>query len=100
MRLAFDARRKLMVELLTAIPGFTLVPPTGAFYCFPDIAGALNERTGRTPLEFCDRLLDEKRVACVAGEAFGAETNIRLSYACSEDDIREGCARIRAFVEG
>ena len=100
MRVAFDARRKLMVELLEAIPGFTLFPPTGAFYCFPDIAGALNDRTGNTPLEFCERLLEEKRVACVAGEAFGAETNIRLSYACGEEELREGCARIHAFVTG
>jgi aspartate aminotransferase len=100
MRLAFDARRKLMVRLLEAIDGFTLFPPTGAFYCFPDISGALNDRTGNTPLDFCDRLLDQQRVACVAGEAFGAETNMRLSYACSEADIEEGCRRIAAFVAG
>jgi len=100
MRLAFDARRKLMVRLLEAIDGFTLFPPTGAFYCFPDISGALNDGTGNTPLEFCDRLLDQQRVACVAGEAFGAETNMRLSYACSEADIEEGCARIAAFAAG
>jgi aspartate aminotransferase len=42
--------------------------------------------------------LEEERVACVAGEAFGAESNIRLSYAASEDDINEGCDRIARFV--
>jgi aspartate aminotransferase len=100
MRQAFDRRRKLMSDRLQALPGFELVPPTGAFYCFPDIAGALNERVGKTPLEFCERLLDEARVACVPGEAFGAPTNFRLSYACSEADIEEGCDRIAKFVSG
>ena len=96
MRQAFDKRRMLMTGLLEDIPGFSVFPPTGAFYCFPDIAPAIE---GSTPLAFCDRLLDEERVACVAGEAFGAETNIRLSYACSEEDIEQGCARLRRFVE-
>jgi len=98
MRLAFDRRRLLMSKLLVEIPGFELVPPTGAFYCFPDIAGAINDKTGSTPLEFTNRLLDEHLVACVPGEAFGAPTSIRLSYACSDDDIREGCERIAKFV--
>ena len=92
MRLAFDRRRQLMVKRLEEIDGFTLFAPTGAFYCFPDIGGKMK------PLEFCDRLLEEERVACVAGEAFGAESNIRLSYAASEDDINEGCDRIARFV--
>ena len=100
MRQAFDHRRKLMSERLQAMPGFELVPPTGAFYCFPDIAGALNDRVGKTPLEFCDGLLDQARVACVPGEAFGAPTNFRLSYACSDADIEEGCDRIAKFVGG
>ena len=97
MRQAFDRRRLLMVSLLEKIDGFTLFPPTGAFYCFPDIAPCLNATTGTTPLEFCARLLDEERVAVVAGEAFGAETNIRLSYATSDEDIEEGCERLARF---
>jgi len=92
MRRTFDRRRQLMVKRLSAIPGFTLFPPTGAFYCFPDIG------TRMPPLRFCDELLEKERVACVAGEAFGAQTNIRLSYAASEDDINEGCDRIARFV--
>ncbi len=100
MRAAFDRRRQLMVERLTAIDGFELFPPTGAFYCFPDIAGALNERVGATPLDFTANLLDKERVACVPGEAFGAPTNMRFSYACSEEDIEEGCERVRRFVAG
>jgi len=96
MRVAFDNRRKLMARLLEGIRGFELVPATGAFYCFPDISGALR---GRTALAFTEELLDKERVVAVPGEAFGAPTNIRLSYACSESDIEEGCARIKRFVE-
>ena len=96
MRVAFDRRRKLMARLLEGIKGFRLVPPTGAFYCFPDIAPCLR---GRTTLAFTEGLLDKERVVAVPGEAFGAPTNIRLSYACSEADIEEGCARIKRFVE-
>jgi aspartate aminotransferase len=96
MRGAFDSRRKLMVRLLGAIKGFELVPPTGAFYCFPDIRGCLRRRTA---LQFTEELLEKERVVTVPGEAFGAPTNIRLSYACSESDIEEGCARIKRFVE-
>jgi aspartate/methionine/tyrosine aminotransferase len=99
MRRAFDRRRKLMVRLLDEIEGFTTFPPTGAFYCFPDIAPRLNERTGKTPLEFTAGLLEQECVATVPGEAFGAETNIRLSYACSEAEIEEGCGRIRRYLE-
>jgi len=95
MREAFDRRRQQMVERLSVIEGFSLYPPTGAFYCFPDIEPCLK---GSTPLEFTTRLLDEERVATVPGEAFGAPTNFRLSYACSEEDIEEGCARIKRFV--
>ncbi|MHC4938027.1 MAG: pyridoxal phosphate-dependent aminotransferase [Planctomycetota bacterium] len=92
MRQTFDRRRQLMVKRLGEIDGFSLFPPTGAFYCFPDIGRKV------TPLDFCDRLLEEERVACVAGEAFGAESNIRLSYATSEGDINEGCDRIKRFI--
>jgi len=95
MRRAFDRRRLLMVDLLSSVPGFETVPPTGAFYCFPDITGALR---GRSSLEFSGELLEKVLVACVPGEAFGAPGYLRLSYACSEADIEEGCARIKRFV--
>lgn len=100
MREQFDKRRLIMVDLLESIDGFSLFPPTGAFYCFPDIGPCLNERTGKSPLEFADRLLEQEAVALVPGEAFGAPTNVRLSYAASEQDIREGCERLKRFVLG
>jgi aspartate aminotransferase len=96
MREAFDRRRRLMARLLEGIKGFKLFPPTGAFYCFPDIAPCLR---GRTTLAFTEALLDKERVVTVPGEAFGAPTNLRLSYACSEADIEEGCARLKRFAE-
>ncbi len=95
MREAFDRRRKLMVARLRAIPGMQLATPTGAFYCFPEISALLG---GSTALEFTERLLERERVACVPGEAFGAPENMRLSYACSENDIEEGCARLARFI--
>ncbi|MHC4341336.1 MAG: pyridoxal phosphate-dependent aminotransferase [Planctomycetota bacterium] len=98
MRAAFDKRRKLMVELLSSIEGIVLYPPNGAFYCFPDISALLNERTGKTPLEFADGLLEKERVVTVPGEAFGAPSNLRLSYACSEEDIKEGMRRFRRYA--
>jgi len=97
MRKAFDRRRKLMTRLLGDIDGFELVPPNGAFYCFPDVGARLD---GRTTVEFAEELLDKERVATVPGAAFGADRNIRLSYACSDEDIEEGCARLKRFVEG
>jgi len=96
MRAAFDNRRRLMARLIEGIKGFRLVPPTGAFYCFPDVGPCLR---GRTTLAFTEALLEKERVVAVPGEAFGSPTNIRLSYACSENDIEEGCARIKRFVE-
>ena len=96
MRDAFDRRRRRMVELLGEIDGFTLFPPTGAFYCFPDIEPVL---AGNKALDFAEQLLEQERVALVPGEAFGAPTCIRVSYACSDDDIEEGCARLKRFVE-
>jgi len=100
MRQAFDRRRKIMGARLGAIEGMTFAPPNGAYYFFPDIRACMNDRTGLSPMVFADRLLEQAHVAVVPGEAFGADSNIRLSYACSEADIEEGCARLAKFVRG
>jgi aspartate/methionine/tyrosine aminotransferase len=98
MRAAFARRGKMMYELLSKIPGVSVLPPEGAFYCFPSFEGALGrEIAGRTPkdtLEFCELLLEEAKVAIVPGEAFGAPGYARLSFALGDDDLGEGVRRI------
>jgi aspartate aminotransferase len=94
MRKAFAERRDFMYDLLTSIPKFTCPKPAGAFYLFPSIK-AFNMPS----LEFCDRLLEEQKVALIPGIAFGLDDCIRLSYATNLETIREGCDRIRKFAE-
>jgi len=92
MRISFDHRRQLIYELLQKIPGLTMVKPMGAFYIFPDISSF-----GMDAMTFAKRLLDEAHVAVIPGTPFGAPNNIRLSYACSEDNIRLAVKRISKF---
>lgn len=89
---AFAARRNRIAELLEAIPGIHCPRPQGAFYVFPDISAF-----GMGSLEFAEKLLTEKHVAVVPGIAFGDDRCIRLSYACSMENIEEGVSRIAAF---
>ena len=92
----FDTRRKLVVELLNEIDGISCITPKGAFYAFPNITG-----TGRKAKELASALLEGPGVATIGGPDFGilGEGYIRLSYANSQDNIREAVARIRAFLE-
>jgi aspartate/methionine/tyrosine aminotransferase len=104
MRAQFERRRDFIVEALNQVPGFHIAPPDGAFYAFPNVKGALGvTRHGRsleTTMDLAAFLLEEAHVAVVPGEAFGAPGYMRLSYACSLDNIREGVRRIRqALVE-
>jgi aspartate/methionine/tyrosine aminotransferase len=104
MRAAFARRGRAMYELLAAVPGVQVLPPQGAFYCFPSFEGVLGrEIAGRTPpdtLALCELLLDEAKVALVPGEAFGAPGYARLSFALGDDDLREGVRRIAALLGG
>lgn len=89
---AFAERRERIYTLMSAIPGVKCPKPEGAFYVFPDISAF-----GMTSLEFAQRLLEEHHVAVVPGIAFGDDTCVRLSYACSMDNIEEGMRRFAAF---
>jgi aspartate aminotransferase len=104
MRDAFARRGKLMYELLSKIPGVSVLAPQGAFYCFPSFEGVLGHdiggRTPRTTLELCEVLLDEAKVAIVPGEAFGAPGYARLSFALGDDDLGEGIRRIASLLDG
>lgn len=99
MRLAFDRRRKLIVEGLGSIPGIVCPMPEGAFYVYPDVSGLLNRAWGGvTPtssLELADLILEQAEVAAVPGEAFGPSGYLRFSYALGDDDIREGVSRLQ-----
>ena len=92
---AFDARRKVVVEELNALPGFHCIEPGGAFYAFPNVTS-----TGVGAAELQDRLLSEAGVATVAGTSFGAfgEGYLRISYANSTENIIEAVRRIREFL--
>jgi len=91
---AFAERRELMYGLLEGIDGVTCVRPQGAFYMLPNISAF-----GLESAAFTSRLLDEFQVAAVPGAAFGDDRYIRLSYACGEDTIRAGLARLAAFID-
>ncbi len=92
---AFDERRKIIVEELNALPGFSCVTPLGAFYAFPNITG-----TGKSAGELQNLMLNEAGVATVAGTSFGAlgEGYVRFSYANSAENIREAMRRIRELL--
>jgi len=89
---AFSERRAYIYDRLTKIPGVTCVLPLGAFYMLPNISSF-----GLTSTEFCTKLLEQQKVAAVPGIAFGTDAHIRLSYACSMENIQKGLDRIEAF---
>jgi aspartate aminotransferase len=96
MCLAFDERRKVIVEELNNIPGFSCIEPGGAFYAFPNITG-----TGIGSLELQDKLLGEAGVSAISGTSFGAlgEGYIRFSYANSRENIILAMERIRECLD-
>lgn len=102
MRVAFDARRRLMHSTLAAIDGVECVEPDGAFYCFPSVEGlygrTVGGRTVKTSAEVADALLDTARIAVVPGEGFGAPGYLRISYAVSDAQIVEGMERMAAVI--
>lgn len=93
MRQAFAARRDLIYKLVSAIPGVKCLRPQGAFYLLCDISAF-----GLSSADFCTRLLEEEKLAVIPCGSFGAEGMIRLSYACSEDNIRKAAERLAAFT--
>ena len=100
----FDRRRHVIVERLNAMPGVSCVMPRGAFYAFPNVSGLFGKRAAggviRGSAGVCSFLLDEARIATVAGVDFGSDSHIRLSYATGLDGIKEGLARMEAAVRG
>jgi aspartate aminotransferase len=94
----YRRRRDQLHEWLTADPRLQCRKPAGAFYMFVDVSDVLSTGGLRTSLDFADALLEESRVAVTPGEAFDAPGTIRISYATSMDNLREGSTRLLEFV--
>jgi aspartate aminotransferase len=102
MGVAFDRRRKLIVDLLNKIPGVICPTPTGAFYVYPSVKGVLGKeirgKRPQTSAELATLILDEVEVAAVPGEAFGPSGYLRFSYALGDEDIVEGIGRVAKLL--
>lgn len=98
MRVAFQRRRDLVVSLAREIPGIKVNEPQGAFYLFPEVSSYFGKKCGdkviNNAADLAMYLLEEGHVATVDGEAFCLPGYIRLSYATSDDNIREAMKRI------
>ncbi|MGD1852503.1 MAG: pyridoxal phosphate-dependent aminotransferase [Cyanophyceae cyanobacterium] len=94
MRQAFAKRRSAVLARLGELDGISCGVPGGAFYVFPDIS-----KLGLGSVEFCDRLLNEHYVAAIPGAAFGADSNVRFSYATDMDTLMKGLDRLEKFVK-
>ena len=99
----FDARRRLMHQLISEIPGLSAALPKGAFYMMLNISAligkSLNGRAIRGSDDLAEMLLESQKVAVVPARAFGDDRYVRLSYATSRDKITLGLARIAEFVK-
>ncbi|WP_299144743.1 pyridoxal phosphate-dependent aminotransferase [uncultured Tateyamaria sp.] len=101
----FKRRRDLVVDMLNAAEGIACPVPDGAFYVYPSIAGCIGKTSAAgTPITddeaFCTALLEETGVAVVFGAAFGLSPNFRVSYATSDEALKEACTRIQSFCAG
>lgn len=99
MRQAFERRRNLIVDLAKSIPGLEVNVPEGAFYLFPKCSSFFGKSDGVTTVnnstDFALYLLEKAHVATVGGDAFGDPECFRMSYATSDDNIREAMRRIK-----
>lgn len=98
----FKARRDVVMNAIEASPGLKAPLPEGAFYVFADCAGLIGKTSGdgkvlETDLDVCDALIAEARIAVVPGTAFGAAPGFRISYATSDELIKDASERLVAF---
>ncbi|WP_283177449.1 pyridoxal phosphate-dependent aminotransferase [Gemmobacter sp. 24YEA27] len=101
-RRVFQGRRDLVVSMLNKATGITCPKPEGAFYVYPDISGCIGKATPAGVVitndeVFATALLEETGVAVVFGSAFGLSPNFRVSYATSDEVLRDACDRIQRF---
>lgn len=102
MKDAFLVRRDLVIDLLNKIKGIKINHPNGAFYLFPDISWFFGKSNGKDTIhnadDFCDLVMNNVYVGLVSGGAFGAPECIRISYAASEQELREACLRLAEYL--
>lgn len=102
MKAEFLRRKQLILELINHIPGIESNDPEGAFYIFPDVSAIFGKSNGTNTIntadDFAMLLLKEAHVAVVSGSSFGDDNCIRISYASSEEDLREAFKRLDKFV--
>ncbi len=102
MRVEFAKRGKVMAERLIAIEGLSCAEPTGAFYCFPDVSSHFGRTIGGVKISdsmaFAQALLEQANVAVVPGLPFGCGDNVRLSFACSMEQITKGLDRLEKWL--
>ena len=102
MRAEFERRGQFMARRLNGIDGVECLEPTGAFYCFPDVSAHYGRNIKGTRIngsgDFAQALLDQANVAVVPGRPFGCDENVRLSFACSLDDISKGLDRLEKWL--
>ena len=101
---SFSRRRDLVVKILNQTKGITCPTPEGAFYVYPSIAALIGKQTASGTVitddeTFATELLEQTGVAVVFGAAFGLSPNFRVSYATSDAELLEACARIKEFCE-
>jgi aspartate aminotransferase len=97
---AFKRRRDLVVSMLNQAQGIHCPTPEGAFYVYPSCAGTIGRKTPQgktieTDTDFVEYLLEAEGVAVVQGTAFGLAPYFRISYATSDEQLREACLRIQ-----
>lgn len=102
MRVAFERRKNLVVDLARQIPGLKVNDPQGAFYIFPDCSSYFgkshNGKVIKDAGDLAMYLLEEGHVACVGGGAFGAPDCIRMSYATSDENLVKALGRVKAAL--
>ena len=102
MRVEFEKRGKYMADRLNAMKGVECAEPTGAFYCFPDVSAHFGRTIGGAQIadsmDFAKVLLEQANVAVVPGSPFGCGDNVRLSFACSMEQITKGLDRLEQWL--
>ena len=103
MQVAFEKRKKIVVDALTQIEGIKVNDPTGAFYVFPEVSGLYGKKMPdggiiNSATDFCTYRLETQYLSVVTGQAFGAEHCFRISYATSEEELVRAMERIKTAV--